>query len=76
MMLGFLLHESRLVNYVGWGAATIALVLVDALVFLQWRTNLPLMLSLVAWVAGLFAGRFLNPAIVWSYRRMRETVAK
>lgn len=54
--LGWLLG-TRHYNLVGWTAATAVLVIVDAMIFAEWRITLPYALMLMAWVLGAAAGR-------------------
>lgn len=60
--IGWLLWRSPVVGFLGSGFATALLVLADALCFTEYHLLLPFTLALVAWVAGLTAGRFLRPA--------------
>ncbi len=41
-------------------AATVAIIVVDTLVFWQWRIILPIVLALLAWFLGEFAGHYLG----------------
>jgi adenylate cyclase len=40
--------------------ATVAIIVVDTLVFWQWRIILPIVLALLAWFLGEFAGHYLG----------------
>lgn len=55
--LGWRLGRSNIVGVLGGGAATVVLVLIDALLFREMRIILPFTLAAVSWVAGLTAGR-------------------
>jgi adenylate cyclase len=41
-------------------AATVAIIVVDTFVFWQWRIILPIVLALLAWFLGEFAGHYLG----------------
>jgi len=61
--LGWLLWRSPIVGFLGSGFATALLIAADVACFTQYGLLLPFTLALVAWVAGLTAGRFLRPAV-------------
>lgn len=58
--LGWAMWRSTAVNFLGWGFASAVLVGIDAFCFVELRLLLPFTLALVAWVAGLTAGRSLH----------------
>lgn len=58
--IGWRLWRSNSVNYLGAGFATVLLVGIDALCYKELHILLPFTLALVAWVAGLTAGRTLH----------------
>lgn len=55
--LGWAMWRSTMVNMLGWSFASAVLVGIDAALFMQMRLLLPFTLMLVAWVAGIAAGR-------------------
>ena len=59
-LLGWLLWRSTVVEFLGWGTATAILIAVDAFCFKELNLLLPFTLALVAWVAGLTAGKSLR----------------
>ncbi|MFZ4806860.1 MAG: CHASE2 domain-containing protein [Hyphomicrobiaceae bacterium] len=59
-LLGWALWQSGAVRLVGWSFASAVLVAIDAFCFVKMQTLLPFTLALVAWVAGLTAGRALH----------------
>lgn len=59
-MLGWVLWASTAVNFLGWSFASAVLVGIDAFCFVELRLLLPFTLALVAWVAGVAAGRSLH----------------
>lgn len=66
--VGWSLWRSSIVNSLGAGTATALLIAVDAAFFKGMRVLLPFTLALVAWVAGLTAGRFLRFSVPPSRR--------
>ena len=58
--IGWRLWQSNVINYLGAGFATVVLLGLDAFCFKELRLLLPFTLALVAWVAGLTAGRSLH----------------
>lgn len=58
--LGWLLWQTNIVQFLGWTAATGALLAVDALLFKQMHVLLPFTLALLAWFLGVTAGRSLK----------------
>jgi adenylate cyclase len=59
-LLGWLMWRSTAINFLGWSFASAVLVGIDAFCFVELRLLLPFTLVLVAWVAGLTAGRSLH----------------
>jgi adenylate cyclase len=59
-LLGWALWQNAIISFLGWTFASAVLVAIDAFVFVQLQTLLPFTLLLVAWVAGLTAGRALH----------------
>lgn len=59
-MIGWAMWRTSAVNFLGWSFASAVLVGVDAFCFVELNLLLPFTLSLVAWVAGLTAGRSLH----------------
>lgn len=60
-VIGWWLRRSPVIGLLGSGFATGLLVAADAACFTGYNLSLPFTLALVAWVAGLTAGRFLFP---------------
>lgn len=75
--LGFVLGwgwwRSSAVNFLGWGFASAVMVGIDALCFVELRLLLPFTLALVAWVAGLTAGRSLHSVVAHWQAHRRST---
>ncbi|MEQ1616409.1 MAG: CHASE2 domain-containing protein [Hyphomicrobiaceae bacterium] len=59
-MLGWMLWRTTAVSFLGWSFASAVMVGIDAFCFVELRLLLPFTLALVAWVAGLTAGRSLH----------------
>lgn len=63
--LGWGLWQSMFVSFAGWSFASAVLVAIDAFCFVELQLLLPFTLALVAWVAGLTAGRSLHFATAY-----------
>lgn len=59
-LLGWKLWQTNIVQFLGWTAATGALLAIDAAVFVQGKVLLPFTLTLLAWFLGVTAGRSLK----------------
>lgn len=59
-LLGWSLWSTSVVNFLGWSFASVVMVGIDAFCFVGLGLLLPFTLALVAWVAGLTAGRSLH----------------
>jgi len=73
-LLGWLLWQSTIVGFLGWGFATAVLLGIDMICFTELRLLLPFTLALVAWVAGVTAGRSLR-FVAASALRLRSSPA-
>ncbi|MBA4026495.1 MAG: hypothetical protein C0482_29495 [Gordonia sp.] len=56
-LIGWLMWQSSIVQYIGYTAATVVLVAVDAFVYKEFRLLLPITLILAAWFLGVTGGR-------------------
>lgn len=70
-LIGWLLWQSSIVQYLGYTFATAVLVLVDALVYREFRLLLPITLVLAAWFLGVTGGRALRYFVHWFSERNR-----
>lgn len=70
-LLGWRLWQTNIVQFLGWTAATGALLAIDAALFVQGRVLLPFTLTLLAWFLGVTAGRSLR-ASGRIFKRRRE----
>jgi hypothetical protein len=63
-MIGWYFRLNRRGVLLG-SVATVAIIVVDTLVFWQWRIILPIVLALLAWfigeISGHYLGRWLGP---------------
>jgi adenylate cyclase len=58
--IGWRLWRNTAVNFLGWSFASALMVGIDAFCFVELQLLLPFTLALVAWVAGLTAGKSLH----------------
>ena len=70
-VIGWLLWQSSIVQYLGYTFATLVLVAVDALVYREFRLLLPITLILAAWFLGVTGGRALRYFVEWTRDRRR-----
>lgn len=68
-VIGWLLWQSSLVQYIGYTFATGVLVAVDALFYREFRLLLPITLILAAWFLGVTGARALRYFIHWFHGR-------
>jgi len=68
--LGWLVRGRR-ASFLNLSAATVILVVIDAVCYLALRTVLPFMLSLYVWFAGVLAGQNLRLIARWAAARLR-----
>ncbi len=72
-LLGWLLWQTSIVQFLGWTAATGALLAIDALLFKHLHVLLPFTLALLAWFLGVTAGRSLRATGVRLFKRRQVT---
>ncbi|MEQ1710797.1 MAG: CHASE2 domain-containing protein [Hyphomicrobium sp.] len=70
-VIGWLLWQSSIVQYLGYTFATLVLVAVDAFVYREFRLLLPITLILAAWFLGVTGGRAIRFFIHWFLGRSR-----
>lgn len=70
--LGWRFGLSNVVGVLSGTAATVALVLIDAVVFREIRLILPFTLAAVSWVAGLTAGRAMRSSLTGPHTERRS----
>lgn len=64
-VIGWMLWQSSIVQYLGYTFATGVLVMVDAYVFREFRLLLPITLILAAWFLGVTGGRAIRYFVQW-----------
>lgn len=70
-LIGWVLWQSSIVQYIGYTFATGVLVLIDAAVYKEFRLLLPITLILAAWFLGVTGGRALRFFVHWFIERGR-----
>ncbi len=68
-VIGWLLWQTTIVQYIGYTFATAVLVAVDAIAYKEGRLLLPITLILAAWFLGVTGGRAARFFIHWLFRR-------
>jgi CHASE2 domain-containing sensor protein len=74
LLLGWIFWEQRL-DLTGRSIATVALVVVDGLVYSQLRIILPFTLALTAWLIGVASGHHLRSLATWASSAPASTEA-
>lgn len=64
--------RTRRFDYLGWGIASVSLIVIDALVFRLMHVSLPFLLTVAAWFAGVTAGHHMGHVNDWFRGRGRE----
>lgn len=72
-LIGWLMWQSSIVQYIGYTAATVVLVAVDAFVYKEFRLLLPITLILAAWFLGVTGGRAARFFFHWFLGKDRIT---
>ncbi len=72
-IIGWLLWQSSIVQYLGYTFATAVLVAVDAFVYREFRLLLPITLILAAWFLGVTGGRAIRFFVHWFLGRSRSS---
>ena len=74
LLLGWIFWKQRL-DLTGRSIATVALVMIDGLVYSQLRIILPFTLALTAWLIGVTSGHHLRSLVTWASRAPPSTDA-